>query len=412
MNLEALFGKLVRYIAEVVNLRDDFHPEPGGYTTFSYHNTCGRDIAVMDRNNDVHIIPHSLGGHDLSNPGLRIKVIRNNASFGAATVTQRALETTTRALGRSNPSIQSSLLCAKSARKDDCGRFYTERAFDIGLDVILSEKAVLEENTGLMILPLELIGQVIHPDSSLAREYNRNRGYVNGRPTGRMIEIIDNNSQYKERFAFMCNEVVRIPAIRDSERVEGVHVSVVQDVGMDTSRVDMRHYTFEEGFKRFGLFGTREEAENAGNPELAFKHEIEKLDRENKLLAHKLKTAEIEHNRQLLDAKKGLEHQGHTISTEELEIKREEQRLRLERLEIERQERLAQFEREQEVARFKSITFQAEEEARRRKTLEDAQAASYSSSMKSTAESFKWMPAIVAGTLAVGAGVAAFFFRS
>ncbi len=81
-------------------------------------------------------------------------------------------------------------------------------------------------------------------------------------------------------------------------------------------------------------------------------------------------------------------------------------------LELERQERIAKFERENEVARFKSITLQAEEEARRRKTLEDAQAASYSSSLKSTAESFKWMPAIVAGTLALGAGAAAFFFRS
>lgn len=397
MDVETLFRQMVRIIAAVENIRGDYHPEPGGHVTFSFQNNSGRDLAVIDRNNDVQIIPQALGGSDLSNPGLRIKIIRYNISFNAATQTAQALGIILKAIGRTNPSLESSLLCARTANKDEYGRYYTERAVTVPIDAILNNAGVLEENTGLVVIPLELIGRISHPDSIVSREFGKNKDYVKGRPSGRLIEIVDNNSVYKERFTFMSNEVVRIPSIRDTDRVEGVHVSYVRDVGRTVSHLETKHYSFEEGFKRFGLFGTREEAENSGNPGLAMQAKLEEMERENRLLSSQLKQEELRHAKDLAEAKRELESRSLAITAEESELKR--------------QERLGALAHAEEAARMKSITSSLEDQARRNRITEEAQHASYSSSLKSTADTYKWMPAIVAGTLAVGAAIAAFIFR-
>lgn len=397
MDLEGIFRSVARLFAEVIGIRNDFHPEVGGHMTFSFLNNSGQDLALIDRNNDVQIVPQGMGGNDTFNPGLRIKQVRYNTSYNAGENMTRLLVGLIRALGRSNAALENSLMCAKTATRDAMGRYWTERAFDLPIDRILNSDGVLEEQTGYLVVPTSLIGRVSHPDSVISREHGKNTEHVKNRPTGRLIEIVDNNAMYKERFVFMCNEVVRVPAVRDRDRIEGVWVTEVRDVGAETSKLEAVRYSFEEGFKRYGLWPTREEAESNGNPAVTHQRALEELKRQNEQLSAEIRLRDTRHAAELAERKQ--------------EYERKVQSNRENEADLARAERVAAFNNEQELAHYKSVTAAAEDEARRRKIREDMEHHSYSSSLRTSSETFKYMPAIIAGAVGLSAGIAAFFWR-
>lgn len=376
-----------RYIAKFNNDVNDVGVEAGGAITHSFINSTHHDILVVDRNNEAILVERAQPGTDMSEPGLTIKMHRYHASrkSGSSAAHYTRLMGTT--LGGMNEIHNDTLNILSKNMVTASGTLSICRRFFVPLKEIENHTTVFEQKTGLVLSIDGSCASILHPESEEFRMSNQNASFLENQPVGRLYEIVDNHRQHKERFVYIGNEVLRVPYTLDRERADGLYITEVESRGGVRSVSKTTRYDFEEGYKKFGLFITKEEAETSGNPGLNQQRLIEELK-------SRLAVRQAEEAVTSVDRKSEQEREAQDLRSAESLSKLQENAYMVE---------LRRHAEEQ-----KQITEEARERTKRDDIRREAEYASYSSSLKSTSDTIKFVPAIIAGVAALCGGIMIF----
>ena len=382
---------LARYVASFKMDILDTGAEAGGSITFSFINSSHLDIVVLDRNNENLFVEKALPGTDVSEPGLTIKMTRYHSSRASTNAIGNLTNSLASQHGGFNVIQQNTLDIVSRGMIERCGASTVCRRFFVPIKDIENHRSVFETRTGLVLCVNGGWSDVCHPESEEFRAKNQNAGFLDKQPVGRLFEIVDNHHQHKERFVFVGNEVLRVHYTADVERDNGLWVTEVESKGGARSVSRTTRYDFEEGYKKFGLFLTREEAETSGNPGILQQKEIEDLKRQIAVDNHKMAIIEQARAAEVAERKSMLEKSSH-------ELKESQAAITL-------QETMANSETQRWINEQRRITEIMKDDAERERIRRDVAHSSYSSSLKSSTDTFKYVPAIVTGVLAAGAGL-------
>lgn len=385
-------GKALRhFIATFKHDILDTSPEPNGYISLSFKNTSHCDVIVVDRNNETLLVEKALPGTDTSVPGFEIKMTRRHATRASTNAIANLTNTMASIIGGMNALHKDTLAILTKNIVEGTGATSIARRFFVPIKDIENDRAIFEQQSGLVLCVAGGHLEVVHPESQEYRMRNQNNEFLNNQPVGRLYEIVDNFRTHKERFVFVGNEVLRIHYTADNTRADGLYVTEVESLGGATSKSVTKHYEFEEGFKKFGLFLTKEEALTNGNPSHIHQLELENLKAK---LAHSEQLNRLEASKD-----KGIE----IVQTRE---QREKDNFIRDQ---ERAESVRQAAYTAELARQveeqKRITAEMAEKAKRDELRREMAQSAYSTNLKTTSETIKFIPALIAGVVAICGGL-------
>lgn len=358
----------------------DTGAEVGGFITHSFLNTSHADIVVVDRNNEATLVEKALPGANTAEPGLIVKMTRFHPTEKSKQAGLHFNHALGNILGRISLVFQDTLNThQKGFTKTPRGGITVCRRYFIPISRIENAKVLFEENTGLVLATgCDNYEMLVHPDSREYRTMNQNAQLYDNKPVGRMFEIVDTLRQHRERFVFVGNGVLRVDAVIDPSRADGLYVTEVQCKGGNRSSTVTVRYDFEEGYKKFGLYLSREEAETGGNPGLAAIRELEELRAK--------------------------------IAKEALESKQKEQVETRAVQSLETQQRMIDMQREHELRTRIGLesmeTKRIQEDAQRQSAIREAELHAYSTRLKSSSETMRFIPAVIAGVVALVGGFA------
>lgn len=250
------------------------------HRTIDFVNRTPYHMVVVDRNSIPVSLPPAPSGTDLRNPGVEVRICYSFYSGLGYRHIQECLELIGNFLKDDGDERSKILEATIERNNENVGGFRVVIRRHIRQVDITGHKAVYDVATDFMVCVHNAYLTFVHPESKEGRNNKDLSDYVKGRPNGRLIEIVDNNKEIRERFMFSANTVVRVPCVQDLERDDGIYVTNVEDKGLSTSDIDTKKYSFEEGCAKFGLYPTREEAMTNGNPERISKANIIEKERE------------------------------------------------------------------------------------------------------------------------------------
>lgn len=100
------------------------------------------------------------------------------------------------------------------------------------------------------------------------------------------IDLVDNNSQYGDRYFYIAQKEMKIEAVRNSSKRNGVYFTTCS---RDGTSITMDEYTLEEAEDKLGLYKNKEEAKAAGDLKTSRKQELSDLQ-------HKYEKEILEYN--------------------------------------------------------------------------------------------------------------------
>lgn len=390
-----LIVAIARHRAVFVMDKMDTGPEAGGSITFSFINTTCLDIVVIDRNHESMFIERAMPGTNMDEPGLMIKMTRNHPTRSSMNAVPTLIGDLANQHGGPNSVQASALSVYATSLRGGNGSGTICRRYFVPLKDIENNTNLFETQTGLVISVNQGWQNVCHPESEEFRSKNQNTSFFDNQPVGRLFEIVDNERQHKERFVFVGREVIRVQNTVDRERDNGLYVTEVRAMGGKRSTSNTTRYSFEEGYKKFGLFLTREEALTSGDPGLLQLRENEELKRQLEVNKHNMALIEQQHAAEVLGRKVELEKNSHILKEAQMVMAAKEAS--------------DLHHTAHAVNANRRITENMKDEAERDRIRRDAAHASYSSSLKASSDSFKYLPSIITGTVAVCAGLIYFF---
>lgn len=301
----------------------------GGYNpnTISHHrvvdfnNMTPFKIVVVDRNSVPVLLPEAPSGTDMRFPGVEIRICyRFYGHVGYRSMIE-ILESLGNVLkDRNEERAKITEMMIEVNGKNIPGFEIVIRRF-ISQQELQEYKAIYDVGTDYMVCVGNSYLTFAHPESREGRNNKDIDGYVKGRPNGRLIEIVDNNKEIKERFMFCTNSVIRVPVIQDVERDNGIYVTNIRDNGMSTSDIDTVRYSFEEGSEKFGLFLTKEDALTSGNPDRISKVLVAERERELQELKAVLSKQELEFDKERAERRVEIERLNDEIAKKSVERK-------------------------------------------------------------------------------------------
>lgn len=376
-----IISTVERFCAAFIPDQVDTAPELGGYITHSFINTSAIDIVVVDRNNEVTVIDKALPGATTNEPGLTVKMTRYHPTEKNARASLDYIRGFGNLFGCASRLFQDTATThQKGFTRSNMGGVHVCRRFFVPVNKIENAGALFEENTGLVlgVSGHDNLQDMVHPDSNEFRVLRQNAPLYDNKPVGRLFEIVDSLRQHRERFVYVGNGVLRVNAVVDSSRSDGLYVTEVQCKGGNRSSSTTVRYDFEEGYKIFGLYLSREEAETGGNPGLAAQRELEEL---------KAKIA-----RDAVEMKHREQVQTHENTLVERRIRTEQSTL--------------DHTLETSLAIERLRTAQLQENQKREDAIRNAEFSAYSNNLRSSSEMFKYVPVFIAGCAALLGGLA------
>lgn len=250
------------------------------HRTIDFINRTPFHMVVVDRNAIPISLPPAPSGTDLRDPGVEVRVCYSFYAGQGYKHIRDCIEYIGNFLKDNNDERSKILEATIEHSNETTGGFRIIIRRHIRQQDITEYKAVYDSATDFMFCFENAYLTFVHPESKEGRNNKDLTDYVNGRPNGRLIEIVDNNKEIRERFVFSANSVIRIPTVQDKTRDNGIYVTSVIDNGMSVSDVDTKRYGFEEGSALFGLFVTREDAMTNGNPERISKLNVAEREKE------------------------------------------------------------------------------------------------------------------------------------
>lgn len=306
---------------------------------YEVENTTGKVIYMRDRNNDVlPLHPVSAQHMNRNKPGIYITIrkrYRRDYSLEAVTSMVKSIT----ALFQDSGNYLASGPKAIEEYHRSTGTTISNGVGDLARTVFVpytslsKYRTVMEDYSGFVFSEDDAILKKPHPESIFAimqRAVKRTATRVSGF-AGFSFEIIDHEGVIGTRYVYMAGRVVEVHPRRlvegEEQRPDGLYVIDSQSVGTSESFVGLDHYSdFEEGFKAYGLYKTKEEAEANGNPELVNQQslketekELQRLKREAEEARHKASLESIGAESSLLQAKRDYD-----IKTRELELTHKE----------------------------------------------------------------------------------------
>lgn len=273
-------------------------------------NRTNIQVTVIDRNNIPVILPPAPAGTNMSEPCIEVRVRYNNYNDGLNKVlsTLGAIYNY-RGPGCDRDKLRESLDANVTGKR--CLNFDTTMLVrKIPLKALVDAQVLYDRNSGFVFCIESLGVTTLHPESEEARGTPAHQEYVKGRPNGILFEIVDNQNLYRQRFTYANNQVVAIPTVLDSERTDGVYVTIVEDRARSESNVETTRLTMAEASEKYGLYATQEEAETSGNPELIVKTRHAELIRQVEMAKTETARMESDFKRQEMELK-------HQLNTQE-----------------------------------------------------------------------------------------------
>lgn len=349
------------------------------YRTTDFRNLTPFPVVILDRQNIPIVLPAAPAGTSMVPPRVEI---RTHYQF----FDQRSIQDMGGHITNMNTQLQSFgeerriLLDAINATSNDGIRnsinFTSVRK--IPLRDIQVTNLLFDQSSGYVLTLDNRHLTAVHPESIEGKMVGSHEQYVQARPTGLLIEIVDNEKLIKERFTFASNNVIHIPAICDADRLSGVYITRVRDIGQSVSVVDTEKFSLIEAEVKFGLYRTHEEAQTNGNPELIAKHLVERT---------KLELEETKNKASLMEAE-----------NRQLETVYKKKFLKLE---TEQKEKI--FSLEAKNKKKASEILRLKEQVEKRKLVRDEYFDTRSQERKDTSEMIKFIPAVLIGF--IGAAV-------
>lgn len=313
-------------------------------------NRSGSQMVVTDRHNTPVILPPAPVGSDLVNPGVDLCTRYN--FHGYETLRRMGevmsyMKNVTGTDGQDRGRIRVQMDSTPLSTTNPYFSIVVTRT--VPLKDIVDEKIVFDQGSGFMVSLENNYLHALHPESVEARMAPDYKDYVVGNPTGFLIEIIDNESQYGDRYMYSGNNVIRIPSFKNKERPSGVYVSVVEEVGSGrTENKGPVHYDMDMATELYGLFKTHEEALTGGNPKLLTEERLlnQKRDFETVKQEFEKRRSELE-----LENLRIKSEYSQMTQQAELRLKEELQKMELERkrMEAEADRRKEEFARQSEA---------------------------------------------------------------
>lgn len=352
------------------------------YRTTDFVNLSSVIVVILDRQNMPVILQPAPAGTAMSPPRIEVRThyqYFDNKNIRDTAIHVTNMNTNIEGLGEDRKNLLETI---HNSEIDGIRRSISFTSVrKVPLSDILKTGCLFDQSSGYLFTADNKHLTTLHPESNERRARGNHEQYVSSRPTGMLIEIVDNNNSINDRFTYAFNTVLKIGTVVDPDRTEGVYVTSVSDVGMSTSETNTVRYSLGEAEIKFGMYRTREEALTKGDPELISKNLLEKTRMELEEAKNKASLMESE-NRQLEAQKKK--------ELMELEVTHKEKILAME---------AKNKEMSSELARLK-------EELEKRKIVREDYYESRSSDRKDTSEIIKFIPAVLGGFIA-----AALLFR-
>ncbi len=301
----------------------------GGYNPCTQHhhrtvdfiNKTPFKVVVVDRNSVPVLLNEAPSGTDMRRPGVEIRVCYR--FYGP--VGYRAMIEVLESLGTALKDTSEERAKITETMIDINGKNISGFEFVIRRHIpqqdLQEYKAIYEVSTDYMVCIGSSYLAFAHPESREGRNNKDLNDYVKGRPNGRLVEIVDNSKEIKERFMFAMNSVIRIPVIQDHTRDNGIYVTNVRDNGMSTSDVDTVRYGFEEASEKFGLYATKEDALTSGNPDRISKLQVAERERELQELKSSLAKQDIAFEKERAERKIEIDRLNDELSKKSAERK-------------------------------------------------------------------------------------------
>ena len=238
--------------------------------TVWFVNRTGSQMVVTDRQNTPIVLPPAPVGADLREPG--VDICKRYSFHGYQTLKDLGVilgyvKNICGTEGQDRCRIRSQVDSSSLTINNPYFTIVVTRT--VPLKDIVEDKIVFDQGSGFMVSLENNYLHALHPESVEARMAPDFKDYVVGNPTGMLIEIIDNENQYGDRYMYSGNTVVKIPSFKNKERPSGVYVATVEETGNGRTEVKGPiHYTMEQAEEVYGLFRTQEEAMTGGNPKL------------------------------------------------------------------------------------------------------------------------------------------------
>ena len=349
------------------------------YRTTDFLNLTQHQVVILDRQNIPVILPPAPSGTTMNPP--RVEIRTHYQFFDQRTIQETGthitnMNTQLEGLGEDRKILLDQINMPVTNGIRNSVSFTTVRK--IPLKDIEITNLLFDQSSGYLITLDNRHLTSVHPESLEGKMVGSHDQYVKARPTGLLIEIVDNENLVKERFTFACNSVIRIQAILDPDRLSGVYVSTIRDIGQSISVTDTERFSLLEAEVRFGLYRTHEEAQTNGNPELIAKHLVERTKLELEETRNKASMMEAE-NRQL-----------ETKYKKKLMDQESKQKQKIFDLETKNKKKAS------EILRLK-------EEMEKRKLVRDEYFETRSQERKDSSEMIKFIPAVLMGF--IGAAV-------
>lgn len=308
------------------------------------------------------------------------------------------------------------------------------RSANIIIDrVVELEQVARDETIYISSLDVVLVVDSIkrgfaHPFSAHGEAFLSYENFVREQVlSGAFIELIDNETRISRRFISMGRQILEIIPKRDPKRESGVYWSTAEHQGRDKVHSVPVYMSIDEAEEALGLCKTREEAEGAGDAAAKFKAEMLRAQnalaqQEHALAQKKQEFAELQHvnSTEILHLKKELADRELKLSVQKQDNEALAARFEAEKLYRNahtgamqnhesiaadaRKQVLEEIEAERKAKEAKEKAEREDRSSKKKDKLEDKKA-----KRENTSSLFKYIPAIIAGGIAIVLGVGKIF---
>lgn len=214
------------------------------------------------------------------------------------------------------PSELSVQILGMLKQQPDVSRTLTRRMIDFTIDFTITMED-LRRNGGSVYVPwLDVVVSTAsiqaapaHPESMVVkRQQLLGSGYLNAPQSGMhyQVKIVDRAGVFGDRYVNINGDVFRVPVVSQSSYQDGVYLISTHPspTGEQFTYPRADYYRFDVADKRLGLYRTAVDAETLGDPQTAYKRELDGRSHQLKLDEHEMRKEKgrLEHEAALRQA--------------------------------------------------------------------------------------------------------------